>query len=58
MADGAWDNMFGDPDRAVLWLRSASGHVPSRPGGWRDTPGCQVTTLRGADGVEAPCSLL
>ena len=58
MADGARDSMFADPDRAVLWLRSASGHVPFRPDGWRDEPGCRVTTLRGADDVEAPRPLL
>ena len=36
MADGARDIMFADPDRAMLWLRSASGHVPSRSGGRHD----------------------
>ena len=54
MIDSARDSTFGDLDRAVLWLRSASGHVPSHPSGWRDAPGCRTATLRGADGVEAP----
>ena len=50
MEDGAKDSMFTDLDRAMLWLRSASGHVPSYPGGQRDALGCQAVTLRGADG--------
>ena len=58
MADGARDGTFADPDRAVLWLRSASGHVPSHSGGRRGAPGCRAATLRGADGVEAPRLLL
>ena len=35
MADSARDSTFADPDRAVLWLRSASGHIPSYSGGRR-----------------------
>ena len=31
MADGARDSPFTDLDRAMLWLRSTSGHVPSYP---------------------------
>ena len=50
MADGARDSTFADPDRAMLWLRSASGHVPSYFGGRCGVPGCRAVTLQGADG--------
>ena len=58
MADGARDSTFADPNRAVPWLSSASGHVLSCPGGRHDAPGCQAVTLRGADGIVALLSLL
>ena len=56
MADGNRDSTFVDPDRAVLWLRLASGHVPSHSGGWHDALGYRAVTLQGADGIEAPHS--
>ena len=50
MADGARNSTFVDPDRAMLWFRSASGRVPSYFGGLCGVPGCRAMTLRGADG--------
>ena len=50
MADGARDSTPIDPDRAMLWLRSASGRVPSYSGGWCDMLGCRAMTQQGADG--------
>ena len=50
MADGARDSTFADPDRVVLWLRLASGHVPSYSGGRCGVPGCRAVIQRGADG--------
>ena len=50
MADGARDSTFVDPDRVVLWLRSASDHVPSYSDGRCGVPGCRAVTLRGVDG--------
>ena len=58
MADGVREGTFADPDRTMLWLRSASGHIPSHSGGRRGALGCRATTLWGVDGVEALRSLL
>ena len=49
-ADGARDSTFADPDRAVLWLCSASGHVTSYSDRRCGVPGCRAVTLQGADG--------
>ena len=44
MADDARDSMFVDPDRAMLWVWSASGHVPSYSG-----ERCAALGYRGSD---------
>ena len=50
MADGARDSTFADLDTTVLWLRSASGHVPSYSDGQRGVPSRDPTgSRRGSD---------
>ena len=58
MADRVRDGVFADPYRAVPWLLSASGCVPSYAGGWCSVLEGQVATLRGVDGEVTLCPSL